>query len=180
MTDICAWKVLKTIEIWQILFAQTIGTAFLMLGGCAGALAWYGPKPSHFVPSITFGLAVMMIIQSYGHLPGGHPHINPLITFAAVLFRMISVPVTSYFLKKKLHQNIIFNAGVYFLFSQIAILCFLAQMIGATIGYWILMVIAPYKMFETISGDFGVCQTFLHEDLSILQGFSLNSLRQCF
>lgn len=93
MSNICTWKSLSTLEKCQIVFAETIGTACLLFGGCAGTLAWGGQSPPHLVPSVTFGLVLMIIIQTYGHLPGGHPYLNPALTLAAVVFRMISISV---------------------------------------------------------------------------------------
>lgn len=79
-------------EVTQKLIAETIGTAFLMFGGCTGGLSWSGEAPPNFVGAASFGLVVMIIIQCYGHISGAH--LNPAVTLATVVFRMTSVPVS--------------------------------------------------------------------------------------
>lgn len=54
------------------LIAETVGTAFLMFGGCMGGLSWHDEKPADFVGAASFGLVVMIIIQCYGHISGAH------------------------------------------------------------------------------------------------------------
>lgn len=81
----------RLLEICQILFAEVIGTAILLFGGCAGTLSWYGSIFETFTPSMTFGLSAMIAIMCFGQLPGGHPYINPAVTVAAVILRMSSI-----------------------------------------------------------------------------------------
>lgn len=74
------------------LIAETIGTGFLMFGGCMGGLSWNDQEPPSFVGAASFGLVVMIIIQCYGHISGAH--LNPAVTLATVIFRMTSIPVS--------------------------------------------------------------------------------------
>lgn len=46
--------------------AEMIGTSMLVLLGCMGCIGSLGVVPSHFQISITFGLAVMVVIQVSG------------------------------------------------------------------------------------------------------------------
>lgn len=71
--------------------AEVIGTAFLMFGGCMGCVGFKGPAPD-FAGAISFGLVVMTIILCYGHISGAH--LNPAVTLSAVIFRLISIPVS--------------------------------------------------------------------------------------
>lgn len=70
--------------------AEVIGTAFLLFGGCMGCFSW-GPELPSIQCGLSFGLTVMTIIQCYGHISGAH--LNPAVTLAAVVFRLISIPV---------------------------------------------------------------------------------------
>lgn len=54
------------------LIAETVGTAFLMFGGCMGGLQFGDEEPPDFVGAASFGLVVMIIIQCYGHISGAH------------------------------------------------------------------------------------------------------------
>lgn len=76
------------------LIAETVGTAFLMFGGCMGGLSWNNQAPPSFVGAASFGLTVMIIIQCYGHISGAH--LNPAVTLATVIFRMTSIPVNNF------------------------------------------------------------------------------------
>lgn len=70
--------------------AELLGTAFMMFGGCIGGLSRDGEDQGVLGP-VTFGLVIMIIIQCYGHISGAH--LNPAVTVAAVVFRMITIPV---------------------------------------------------------------------------------------
>lgn len=80
-----------------ILFAEIFGTAFYMFGGCIGTLSWDGVRPNIVLPSITFGLVAMIVVQCYINLPNGHPYLNPAVTLAAFIFRKTSFLVNSTF-----------------------------------------------------------------------------------
>lgn len=70
--------------------AELLGTAFMMFGGCVGGLSRDGENQG-FLGPLSFGLAIMVIIQCYGHISGAH--LNPAVTAAAVVFRLITIPV---------------------------------------------------------------------------------------
>lgn len=52
-----------------------------------------------------------------------------------------------------------------------AILYFLAQLIGGTLGFRLVQALAPTKVFAISSGDYGVCQTAPHADLTEIDAF---------
>lgn len=97
------WLRTATMDKAPIIIAETFGTAFYIFGGCIGTLSWDGKKPITLIPSITFGLVVMVIIQCYIHLPNGHPYLNPAVTLAALINRKTSILVNfcSIFIFKK-------------------------------------------------------------------------------
>lgn len=82
---------MKPINACVKLFAEAVGTAFLLFGGCIGELTFDGNPPSTYVAATVFGLVIMVIVQCIGHISGGH--INPAVTLASVIFRMTSIPV---------------------------------------------------------------------------------------
>lgn len=73
--------------------AEVIGTALLMFGGCMGCVAWNNQALS-FGGAISFGMTVMILVQCYGHISGAH--FNPAVTLAAVIFRLLSIPVSAF------------------------------------------------------------------------------------
>jgi len=62
----------------QKLFAEFIGTFFLVFAGTAGmAVAPEGPAKL-VVPAVTFGLAILVMVYSVGYISGAH--FNPAVT----------------------------------------------------------------------------------------------------
>lgn len=72
--------------------AELIGTALLMFGGCMGGLTW-GKEANSFFSALSFGMVVMTLVQAYGAVSGAH--FNPAVTVAAVVFKAISLPVST-------------------------------------------------------------------------------------
>lgn len=52
-----------------------------------------------------------------------------------------------------------------------AILYFIAQMIGAVAGYGLLKALTPYSVFNENAGEYGFCATAPHADLTTFQAF---------
>jgi aquaporin related protein len=98
--------------------AEVLGTGFLMFLGCMGCISSYDePEQSHHFCGITFGLTVMLIIQTLGHISGAH--LNPAVTIATVIFGILK-PV-------------------------MGLVYVIAQFIGATLGYGLLKILVPEK-----------------------------------
>ncbi|KAI7815657.1 Entomoglyceroporin-1 [Rhyzopertha dominica] len=131
--------------------SEFVGTAILLFLGCMGCVASItgGPIP-HEQISFTFGLAVMISLQCFGHISGSH--INPVVTItAAVLGNMPLVQVPIYFF---------------------------GQLLGALAGFGALKVVTPSqhlptKIVSTPEGNltFGVCSPSMNLDLSVGQTF---------
>lgn len=82
--------ILKGYEMIKIFIAEFTATALLLFLGCSGSIDW--DQGTHaFLSSISFGLTVAILVQSFGHISGAH--LNPAITIAAVLLKVVSAPV---------------------------------------------------------------------------------------
>ncbi|XP_031636912.1 aquaporin AQPAn.G-like [Contarinia nasturtii] len=139
----------KTIDKVSMFLAELLGTAMLIFLGCMGCLSWNGQAPSSLQSSFTFGMVVMLIIQSFGCVSGAH--LNPAVTLAALVYDMIDI--------------------------QMAVVYFFAQLIGAYIGYGLLMVMTPTDVFEMSGGGgHGVCVTAPHPGLSPFQAVTMEYL----
>lgn len=55
-----------------IFLAELVGTAMLMFLGCMGCLSWDGHPTNNVQSSLTFGMVVMLIIQTFGCVSGAH------------------------------------------------------------------------------------------------------------
>jgi aquaporin related protein len=131
--------------------AEIGGTAILLFLGCMGCVNSLSPGGiiPHEQLSFTFGLAVMVAIQVFGHISGAH--INPIVTVAAATLGdipLIQVPIY-----------------------------FVGQLIGAFLGFGLLLVVTPEanvgNFYNNITGEkigLGVCSPGLHPDISAGQG----------
>jgi aquaporin rerated protein, invertebrate len=80
----------KTFDKIAIVLGEVLGTATLVFFGCASTVHWNG-QPSGIGPMLTFGLTVMMVIQTFGHV--SMALLNPAVTVCAVINKMLSVKV---------------------------------------------------------------------------------------
>lgn len=79
-----------TVDVIARFLAEVIGTALLLLFGCACGLGWQS-QPADIVGALGFGLVVMMIIQCFGDVSGAH--LNPAVSLSALLYKSLSIPV---------------------------------------------------------------------------------------
>lgn len=130
--------------------AEMLGTSMLVFIGCMGCNAGLGVVPPHLQITLTFGLAVMVVIQCIAHISDAH--INPAVTVGSVILGKKTIP----------------EALVYIL----------AQVIGATLGYGMLKVVTPgNRLIASSPNDPSLfCVTDLHADLSAIQGLLLEGI----
>lgn len=130
--------------------AELIGTGILVFLGCMGCIAGLGVVPPHLQITLTFGLAVMVMIQCIGHI--SQAHINPAVTVGSVILGKKTIP----------------EALVYFV----------SQMIGAILGYGMLKVVTPKNRLTagTVDQTNLFCVTDLHADLSAIQGLIVEGI----
>ncbi|XP_017881506.1 aquaporin-like isoform X2 [Ceratina calcarata] len=130
--------------------AELIGTSMLVFLGCMGCIGSLGVIPSHFQIAVTFGLSVMIVVQSIGHISAAH--VNPAITIGSVVLGLKTIP----------------EGFVYIL----------SQMLGGVIGYGMLKVVTPTDKLtsRTIDETDMFCVTDLHTELSAIQGLLLEGI----
>ncbi|XP_061835253.1 major intrinsic protein of lens fiber b [Nerophis lumbriciformis] len=79
----------RSMSFWRAVFAEFFGTMFFVFFGLGAALRW-SVGPHHvFHVALCFGLAAATLIQSIGHISGGH--INPAVTFAYLVGAQLSL-----------------------------------------------------------------------------------------
>lgn len=112
---------------WRPLVAEVLATALLMLLGIAALLPLPdGTHPPLTHPALAFGLVVLANIEIFGPTSGAH--MNPAITLAALLYGKIPA----------------LAAAAYAI----------AQLLGATLGFGMLMLLSP-KSFEEVAACMG-------------------------
>lgn len=79
----------RSMTFWRAVFAEFFGTMFFVFFGMGAALRWT-TGPHHVLhAALCFGLAAATLIQSIGHISGGH--INPAVTFAYLVGSQMSL-----------------------------------------------------------------------------------------
>ncbi|KAF7660114.1 hypothetical protein LDENG_00287720 [Lucifuga dentata] len=79
----------RSMSFWRAVFAEFYGTMFFVFFGLGAALRWTTGPHNVLHVAFCFGLAAATLIQSIGHISGGH--INPAITFAYLIGSQVSV-----------------------------------------------------------------------------------------
>lgn len=89
----------------SVFLSELLGTALLVFFGCSGCLSWKGDVPPNELQVVlTFGIAVLICIQIFGCVSGAH--INPSVTVAALIYKLISVKVRRFFGAKRRFKSI--------------------------------------------------------------------------
>ncbi|EFA04049.2 Aquaporin-like Protein [Tribolium castaneum] len=132
-----------------IALAEFFGTAILLFIGCLGCTyrfpAGIGVKGVEDLlhGSFAFGLAVMIAIQCFGHISGGH--VNPSLTIAAVIVGYVPLVDALFF--------------------------FLGQFLGAICGFGLMKLLIPVRYIHALalstsekaaSDSAGVCSGVMH------------------
>ncbi|MBN3321274.1 MIP protein, partial [Atractosteus spatula] len=74
---------------WRAVFAEFFGTMFFVFFGLGATLRWTSGPYNVLHIAFCFGLAAATLIQSIGHISGGH--INPAVTFAYLIGSQMSL-----------------------------------------------------------------------------------------
>ncbi|XKL67910.1 hypothetical protein PGB90_003401 [Kerria lacca] len=123
--------------------SEFVGTVFLMFFGCLGGIQTVGVETTLHV-AISWGLTVSSAVLIFGHISGCH--INPAVTICSLILQKVT--------------------------PLIGLLYFIAQMLGATIGFWMIYVVSPNNMYIiNKNGTTTFCCTTHIPGLSILEGF---------
>jgi len=150
---------LNTLDRVVLCASEFFGTAILVFLGCMScAVGLSGGSVPHEQISLSFGLAVMISVQCFGHISGSH--INPIVTIAAALMgdlALIEIPIY-----------------------------FIGQFAGAFAGYGLLMSVTPirhqasYRIPLNGTGEpekvIGICSPALNPDVTPFQGFFVEFL----
>ncbi|KAJ8257425.1 hypothetical protein GJAV_G00185470 [Gymnothorax javanicus] len=79
----------RSMLFWRAVFAEFYGTMFFVFFGMGAALRWSTAPHNVLYVAFCFGLAAATLIQSMGHISGGH--INPAVTFAYLIGSQMSL-----------------------------------------------------------------------------------------
>ncbi|XP_017837134.1 aquaporin isoform X2 [Drosophila busckii] len=134
-----------------VFFGELIATAMLIFLGCMGCVQSSQYVNSHFQCSLNFGFVVLICIQCFGCVSGAH--LNPAVTLASYVYKMISLPM--------------------------ALAYFVAQMLGAFIGYGLIRASLPKDSVCSAETPLGACVTAVADGISVWQGLLIEFLVTC-
>lgn len=86
--------IIKPFDVACMILAELIGTCMLLFFGCMGTVKWV-EDPNVMLGPLNFGLTVMMIIQTFGHI--SFALLNPAITFTAFMCKLLPYKVSESF-----------------------------------------------------------------------------------
>lgn len=131
--------------------AEFIGTAMLVFLGCTACVGSLETPPPAIQTGLAFGIAVMIAVQSVGHISGAH--INPAITVATVI----------------LGNKPLLMAGFYIV----------AQCLGSLVGYGLLKMITPENLLYDGKDNNTIhsfCTTNINTNLTVVHGLVIEVL----
>ncbi|RXM93018.1 Lens fiber major intrinsic protein [Acipenser ruthenus] len=79
----------RSMVFWRAVFAEFFATMFFVFFGLGAALRWSAGPLNVLHIAFCFGLAAATLVQSVGHISGGH--LNPAVTFAYLIGSQVSL-----------------------------------------------------------------------------------------
>ncbi|TMW98418.1 probable aquaporin NIP-type isoform X2 [Solanum lycopersicum] len=141
----------EVVIIIQKVIAEAIGTYFLIFVGC-GAVAVDKTYGSVTFPGIcvAWGLIVMVMVYSVGHISGAH--FNPAVTIAFALFRHFPVKQVPLYIMAQMVGAILGSGTLYLLLDLKTQAFFGTTPVGTNLQSLILEFIISYLLMFVISG----------------------------
>ncbi|XP_067634434.1 aquaporin AQPcic-like isoform X2 [Eurosta solidaginis] len=124
---------------------ETIGTALLVFLGCTGCAHDKNIENSPILSQINIALVVIAMVQCFGCVSGAH--LNPAITLAVYVYDMISFKMT--------------------------IAYFIAQILGAYLGYGLMLMLIPPSAISWEGAAHSVCIPSRNPDITVNQAFCI-------
>ncbi|CAN1777918.1 Probable aquaporin NIP-type [Linum perenne] len=138
------WSSAETVKLLQKIFAEIVGTYFVIFAGC-GSVAinkLYGETITFPGVSVVWGLIVMVMVYSVGHISGAH--FNPAVTITFAIFRK--------FPPKHLLGSIMASGTLCLLFQVPEEAFFGTVPIGPNVRSFFLEIIISFLLMFVISG----------------------------
>ncbi|KAG9147818.1 hypothetical protein Leryth_003422 [Lithospermum erythrorhizon] len=146
------WTSTEFVQITQKMIAELIGTYFLVFVGCGTVALNKINEGSITFPGVcvAFGLTVMIMVYSVGHISGAH--LNPAVTITFALFRHFPFKQVPLYIVSQLIGSILASGTLYLLLDLKAEAFFGTSPAGSNLQSLIMEFIASFLLMFVISG----------------------------
>ncbi|ONK66325.1 uncharacterized protein A4U43_C06F6570 [Asparagus officinalis] len=146
-----AFLSVSIITLMQKFLAEAIGTFFVIFAGC-GAVAVNKLYGSVSFPGIciTWGLIVMVMVYSVGHISGAH--FNPAVTIAFVVLRRFPLKHLPFYLVAQVLGSILASGVLFLLLNPKAEHFYGTVPVGTPMQSFVIEIIISFLLMFVISG----------------------------
>ncbi|XP_026230454.1 aquaporin-4 [Anabas testudineus] len=155
-----AFKGIWTKDFWRAVSGEYLATLIFVLLGLGSTINWAAeqekPPPADLVLiSLCFGLSIATMVQSFGHISGGH--INPAVTAAMVVTRKLSLAKALFYVVAQC-LGAITGAGIVYLVTPAAVRGSLGvTMVNSNISLGHALLVELLITFELVFTIFATC-----------------------
>lgn len=135
----------STLDKITVFLSELIATGLLVFLGCMGCIKSDIFPNSHLQMTLNFGLVIMILVQCFGCVSGAH--MNPAVTVAAVVYKLVTPPVGALYIA--------------------------AQLLGGFIGYGLLKTVVPSNVITPPGAAHGMCVTIPIDEISSIQAVAI-------
>ncbi|XP_015578970.2 probable aquaporin NIP-type isoform X1 [Ricinus communis] len=148
-SDFCSSN--ATVQLLQKLIAETIGTYLVIFCGC-GSVAVNKIYGSVTFPGIcvVWGLIVMVMVYSVGHISGAH--FNPAVTITFAIFRQFPYKQVPIYIVAQVVGSLLASGTLYYIFSVTDEAFFGTVPVGPPMRSFVLEIIISFLLMFVISG----------------------------
>ncbi|KAK4564952.1 hypothetical protein RGQ29_006842 [Quercus rubra] len=141
----------STVTITQKLIAEVIGTYFVIFAGCGSVVVnkIYGSVTFPGI-CVTWGLIVMVMIYSVGHISGAH--FNPAVTITFAIFRRFPYKQVPLYIVAQLMGSILASGTLALVFDVTPNAYFGTVPVGSNCQSLVLEIVISFLLLFVISG----------------------------
>nr|XP_043626915.1 probable aquaporin NIP4-2 [Erigeron canadensis] len=142
----------EVVVLTQKVFAETVGTYFLIFIGCGTFVVdkRYGSIITFPGMCVAWGLIIMVMVYSVGHISGAH--LNPSVTITFAIFRQFPYKQVPLYIAAQLLGSILASVTLYMLFEVEQDNFFGTVPKGSNVRSLVLEMIISFLLMFVISG----------------------------
>ncbi|XP_050234200.1 probable aquaporin NIP-type [Mercurialis annua] len=141
----------ETVQLLQKLIAEAIGTYMVIFAGCGSVVVnkIYGSVTFPGI-CVVWGLIVMVMIYSVGHISGAH--FNPAVTITFAIFRQFPYKQVPLYIITQVIGSLLASGTLYYVFDVPKEAFFGTAPTGSVLRTFVLEIIISFMLMFVISG----------------------------